>query len=143
MGREEARHVAAYLAELDISKFDAKAPPPKTAAFHAIVNVGRAPEEAEMADVLDQLGNPDAVTIAMLIEATATEHFGFHEWLSDRKNRRSIPHRLDRCGYVQVNNNAAKDGYFVVDGERRVVYAKAELPPQRQLQAARKLVDER
>ena len=137
------RHVAAHLAELDISKFDPKAPPPQTTAFHAIVNVGRAPEEAEMADVLDQLKNPDAVTIAMLVEATATEHFSFHEWLSDRKNRRSIPHRLDRCGYVQVNNNAAKDGYFVVDGERRVVYAKAELPPQRQLEAARKLVDER
>ena len=49
-----------------------------------------------MADVLDQLENPDAVTIAMLIEATAMEHFSFHEWLSDRKNRRSIPHRLDQ-----------------------------------------------
>ena len=137
------RHVAAHLAELDISKFGAKAPPPQTAAFHAIVNVGRAPEEAELADTLDLMGNPDAVTIAMLIEATAPEHFSFHEWLSDRKNRRSIPHRLDRCGYVQVNNNTAKDGYFVVDGERRVVYAKAQLPPQRQLQAARKLADGR
>src|SRR5262249_42154445 len=31
------RHVAAYLAELDISAFDPKAPPPKTEAFWAIV----------------------------------------------------------------------------------------------------------
>jgi hypothetical protein len=31
------RHVAAYLAKLDLSTFDPKAPPPKTAAFWAIV----------------------------------------------------------------------------------------------------------
>ena len=31
-------HVAAYLAELDLSAFDPKAPPPKTAAFWDIVN---------------------------------------------------------------------------------------------------------
>jgi hypothetical protein len=34
--------VAAYLAKLDISAFDAEAPPPKTAAFWAIVDANRA-----------------------------------------------------------------------------------------------------
>ena len=53
-----ACHVAAYLAELDLSGFDPKAPPPKTAAFWAIVDASRAPEDAELADVLDRLGNP-------------------------------------------------------------------------------------
>src|SRR5207249_6032869 len=37
------RHVAAYLAELDISSFDPKAPPPKTPAFWDIVDASRAP----------------------------------------------------------------------------------------------------
>ena len=37
------RHVAAYLAELDLSDFDAKAPPPKTAAFWDIVEADNAP----------------------------------------------------------------------------------------------------
>ena len=59
-------HVAAYLAELDLSGFNPKAPPPKTPAFWAIVDANRAPEDAELADVLDELGNPDAVTLAML-----------------------------------------------------------------------------
>jgi len=36
-------HVAAYLATLDISAFNPKAPPPKTAAFWAIVDANRAP----------------------------------------------------------------------------------------------------
>ena len=34
-------HVAAYLAQLDLSGFDPKAPPPKTAAFWAIVDANR------------------------------------------------------------------------------------------------------
>ena len=54
-------HVTAYLAGLDIASFDAKAPPPKTAAFWDIVDASRAPEDAELADVLDRLGRPDAV----------------------------------------------------------------------------------
>jgi hypothetical protein len=56
-------HVAAYLADLDLGDFEPKAPPPKTEAFWAIVNAGRAPEDAEMADALDALKQPDAVTL--------------------------------------------------------------------------------
>jgi Bifunctional DNA primase/polymerase, N-terminal/Family of unknown function (DUF5906) len=64
-------NVAAYLRELDISKFDPKAPPPKTAAFWDIVDANRAPEDAELADVLDRLGNPDAVTIIRIANEAA------------------------------------------------------------------------
>ena len=60
------RHVAAYLATLDISDFDPKAPPPKTPAFWSIVNANRTTEEAELQDILDKLGNPDAVTIEQI-----------------------------------------------------------------------------
>ena len=55
--------VAAYLASLDISAFDAKAPPPTTAAFWEIVDANRAPEDAELADALDAMGWPDATTL--------------------------------------------------------------------------------
>ena len=48
-------HVAAYLAEFDLSDFNPKAPPTKTAAFWAIVDANRPPEDAELADVLDEL----------------------------------------------------------------------------------------
>ena len=44
------------------SGFDPKAPPPKTPAFWAIVDANRAPEDAELADVLDALNNPDAAS---------------------------------------------------------------------------------
>ena len=101
-------HVAAYLRELDISSFDLKAPPPKTAAFWAIVEANKAPEDGEFADALDVLGWPDAVTLEM-IEQVPVVPGQFYEWLHDRKNRRAIPRRLESCGYVSIRNENAKD----------------------------------
>ena len=63
-------HVAAWLEQRDISGFDPKAPPPKTAAFWAIVDANRAPEDAGLADALDKLKQPDVVTIDDLLAAT-------------------------------------------------------------------------
>jgi hypothetical protein len=132
------RHVTTYLDELDISDFDAKAPPPKTAAFWAIVDTGRAPEEAEMADVLEKMGNPSAVTLAGLSQNA--DGGSFYDWLTDRKNRRVIPHRLGACGYTQVQNDTAKDHYFVVGGRRQVIYAKSDLTAEKRMMAAQELV---
>ena len=53
--------------ELDISGFDPKAPPPQTPAWWDIVSTNRAPEDAELADVIDAIGNPDAMTVKQLI----------------------------------------------------------------------------
>ena len=129
-------HVAAYLGELDISSFDPKAPPPKTPAFWDIVDANRAPEEAELADVLEKIGNPDATTI---VRITTEAKFDLSQWMSDRKNRRAIPHRLEKCGYVRVRNDAAQDGLWKIDGARQVVYAKSILAIGERLKAAREL----
>jgi hypothetical protein len=120
-------HVVAYLAELDIASFDPKAPPPKTQAFWDIVDAHRAPEDAELADVLDKMGNPDATTLNAIATAACGLHGGLAEWLTDRKSRRIIPHRLEKCGYVQVRNEDAKDGLWKINGARQVIYAKRTL----------------
>jgi hypothetical protein len=130
-------HVAAYLNEYDLTGFDPKAPPPKTKAFWDIVDANRAPEEGEMADSLDKLGNPPATTLAEIAEAAPDE---FERWINDRKNRRAIPHRLEKCGYVAVGNSTTKDHMWVVDGKRQVIYAKANLPLADQMKAAEALV---
>ena len=128
-------HVAAYLAELDLSDFDPKAPPAKTAAFQSIVNVNRAPEDAELADVIDSLKNPDALTAKQLMAvATGTTA----DWLTDRVTRRSLPYRLERCGYVSVGNPDAKDGMWKINGVRQAIYAKVSLNLRDQLLAVRK-----
>jgi hypothetical protein len=156
------RNVAAYLASLDLSDFDPKAPPPKTQAFWDIVDANRAPEDAELADVIDKLaeeagntkkgvsGPPLAFTLAA-VQAMAnalapTDNDGnphrdsFAHWLNDRKNRRQIPHRFENCGYTPVRNDAAKDGLWKVDGARQVIYALATRSLHDRVAAARQLI---
>jgi hypothetical protein len=130
------RHVVAYLARLDLSDFDPKAPPPKTAAFWSIVDAGRAPEDAELADVLDKLGNPNAVTLHQIISQAVGD---FETWVRDRKNRRQIPYRFEKCGYVPVRNDARDDGLWVINGTRQAVYALQSLPVRDRLVAASRL----
>lgn len=130
-------HVAAYLRTLDLSDFNAKAPPPKTPAFWDIVSANSAPEDAELADALDQLGKPEALTIASIAAAANDE---FRAFLTDRRNSRKIPHRLEQCGYVAVRNAAATDGLFKVWGKRCAIYARTDLPPRDQMNAANRLI---
>jgi hypothetical protein len=129
-------HVAAYLAEFDLTGFDPKAPPAKTAAFYDIVDANRAPEEAELSDIFDRLNNPDAVTLDCIAKAATGEIGG---WLRDRKNRRAIPHRLEKCGYVAVRA-ATLAGLWIIKGARQVVYVRACLSPSDQLRAVQDLV---
>jgi hypothetical protein len=127
-------HVADYLARYDLSHFDPKAPPLHTPAWWAIVDASQAPEDAELADVLDALGRPQALTLQWLVDRAET---AFREWLQDRKNRRIIPHRLEEAGYARVRNEGAKDGLWKVDGKRQAIYARSELPLRDRLAAAR------
>ena len=100
------------------------------------MDASRAPEDAELADVLDQMGNPDATTIARITAEATGEFLG---WITDRKNRRIIPHRLERCGYVPVRNDAAIDGLWKIHGKRQAVYAKNSLSIRDRIKAAREL----
>ena len=136
--REGYGHVAAYLASLDISAFDPKAPPKKTLAFWSIVDASRAPEDAELADVLEELGNPNAVTIPQIASKATGE---FETYLRDRKNRRAIPHRLEKCGYTPVRNDHADDGLWRISGKRQAVYAKASLLERDRLAAVSEVSD--
>lgn len=129
-------HVAAYLSELDISDFDPKAPPVKTAAFWDIVDASRAPEDAELADALESLGYPPATTIATVSSRAAGD---FALWANDRKNRRQIPHRMEAAGYVPVRNDTANDGLWKIDARRQVIYARRELSIRDRIVAAQKL----
>lgn len=133
-------NVAAYLAELDISQFNAKAPPPKTASFWTIVDAGGAPEDAEFADAIDALakekeGEPlGALTLDDIIGAAKSTDF--KEWVADRKNRRQIPHRMEACGYVPVRNANIEDGRWRIAGKRVMIYALKTLSLREQQQAA-------
>jgi len=132
-------HVAAYLAEVDLSGFDPKAPPPKTPAFWNIVDSNRAHEDAELADVLDQMGNPDVTTLAQIRDKATGD---FYDWIGERKNRRAVPHRLERCGYVPVRNDTRDDGLWIINKVRQVIYARKDLSLRDRLSTARRLAEQ-
>ena len=125
-----------FLLKRDLSGFNAKAPPRKTDAFWRMVNTNRASEDAELADLLEHIVNPDAVTVSRLIfKADAA----FAEWLKDRTNRKAIPHRLADCGYASVRNPDAKDGLWKIGDKRGSVYAKDGLSLREAFEAVKKL----
>jgi hypothetical protein len=134
------RDVAAYLATKDISAFNPKKPPKQTEAFWAIVNSNMAPEHGELADVLDALNNPPAVTLKIIIDKAG--HLNeLTTWLEDKKNGRIIPHRMEAIGYVSVRNPDRKnDGLWSINKKRQAIYAKRELPIRDQIVAARTLI---
>ena len=133
------RHVAAYLAGRDLARFDPKAPPPKTAAFWAIVDSNRAPEDAELADVIDWLGEPAATTILRIADMADSD---LSHWITDRKNRHLIPHRLEKWGYVPVRSDHADDGMWKLNGKRQVVYARSALSISDRFRAAKELASQ-
>ena len=83
-----------------LSQFDPKAPTLKTSAFWDIVDANRAPENAELADALDDMKDPRVVTLAMVAEQTTGD---LRLFLMDRKNARQIPHRMGEVGYRTVS----------------------------------------
>jgi hypothetical protein len=96
-----------------------------------------APEIPEMLDVLDKLGNPAVTTLAQLRNKAGEE---FRLWLDDRKNRRTIPHRFEKCGYIPVRNDDADDGLWKISGARQAVYGKLKLSVRDRLAAVSVLI---
>jgi hypothetical protein len=89
-----------------------------------------------LADILDKMGNPDAKTLIRITDAATGE---IQAWLRDRKNRRAIPHRLEKCSYVPVRNDLAKDGLWKI-GTRQVIYVKSALSITERIRAANDLM---
>ena len=130
------RHVASYLRKYDLSGFDPKEPPPKTQAFWDIVDANRSPIDGELADVLDDLGNPVAVTLEQVISKANNK---FADWLEDPKNQRAIPHRFEQCGYVSVRKPDRRDNLWRINKRRQVIYVLSDLSCRDQLEAAENL----
>jgi len=138
------RNVAAYLASIDLTTFNSKAHPPKTEAFWAIASANAAPEEIELIEVLDLLNNPVTVTVRQLSEAAfkVPHLMEFADWITDRRNRRQIPHRMDQVHYVPVRNDGDITKLWKIGGEKQAVYAKKELSLREQKLAVQAMINQ-
>jgi hypothetical protein len=124
-------HVAALLYQHDLSNFDPKAEPPKTPAFRYMVIAGRGSAYDELADAIDELGNPPALTISELSAVAPSL-----EWLRDPTKRKSTSYRITDCGYVMIENPDAKDGLWKINGRRQAIYIHTDTPPTQRIRAA-------
>ena len=59
-------------------------------------------------------------------------------WLMNRGNRRSLPHRLERCSYTAVPNSDAQDRLWKCKSGRVAIYVRADLLPEKRIAAAEK-----
>jgi hypothetical protein len=86
-----------------------------------------------IADVLDRLATDVPGTdekewpaVVPLPEIVRAADGGLLSWITDRKNRRAIPHRMEQCGYVPVRNER-NEGRWIIKGTRQVVHARSDL----------------
>ena len=78
--------------------------------------------------MIEQAATPDAITLETIV--SAARDLMLHDLaneLGDRKNRRAVPHKMERAGYVPVRNPTPTTGCSRSAGRRQVVYAKRTL----------------
>jgi hypothetical protein len=126
-------NVAAYLHAYDLGRFEfVKAPPPKTKAFWALVGSSGSTESGMMADFLDTLGRPGAVTIQSIREKATGE---LATWFMNNPAWSRVRHFLEECVYRYFPNPAAKSTFWKIGGRRAAVYVRGDLAPANQLAA--------
>jgi len=138
-----AEAVVGYLQGVDLSGFNPKAPPPKTEAFYAIVQANANPDDLTLAGLLlrEDGSKVPAVTLNIVVQAAVeAEETDLALTLSDMKNRRRVPHMMEKAGYVPVRNEYAADGLWRIDGKRQVIYGDAALSTAERVTFARSLV---
>ncbi|MGA8612830.1 MAG: primase-helicase family protein [Xanthobacteraceae bacterium] len=151
-----AEDVVAYLMQPSVLEgFSPGATPVHSAAWHEIVAANRNPQDAELMDVLDAMGEsdeppdfskplgdarPDAVTIPEITRHPRCGK-GLAAYFADPKHSRAWAHRLEAAGYVSVRNPDVQDGSWKIGPRRRMIYARSELTPAQAQQAARDLIE--
>jgi hypothetical protein len=71
-----------------------------------------------------RLRSRKTITWVTLAQLAAKATGGISEWLLDRRNRRAIPHRMERCGYTSLHKPRTKEGLWKLQGTRQRVYVK-------------------
>lgn len=135
-----AKHVTALLRTWDLSGFNPKAEPIKTAAWEMMVAASVSDGDMELADALDGIKRPNALTLDMLRRHVGLTMSNLREDLHDRKKSSTWPARMAKAGYTQVRNGGSKDGYFAVGGVRMPIYVNKELGERDRGNAADELV---
>ncbi|WP_457298652.1 primase-helicase family protein [Phyllobacterium sp. P5_D12] len=137
-------HVAALLQSLSLKGFDAKAPPKKTRAFYEIVDAQRSSDESEFEDAIDRLTESNGGELRLAFSTdrlalAASEHLA--AWIRDPKNRRQVPKKLEKLGYIRVEHPDNQSRLWKINGRRQAVYGLRGVSERTRLDAANELYE--
>lgn len=133
-----AGHVAAWLRDRDLQKFNPKAQPPQTAGWNTITAGWSAPDD-QISDLIEKLGNPQVVFGTELLN----EAFDAREDLQSlMKSPRKFQHRMHALDYCLMPQPNGASWAFKSDGRRfksRMAFVRTDLmrDPQKALQMLR------
>jgi hypothetical protein len=111
-------HVSAWLKQRDLSEFNPKAQVEKTAGWEAVANTWSEPEDA-VSQALDILERPPVVFGSEMVRI---QFDGAEDILGMLKSPRKIGHRMQRAGYIAVQNPGG--GKWSFKGEETSITAK-------------------
>lgn len=117
--------VAYYLRTLDLSGFNPKAAPPRTAWWHQLVSGGQSAEEEKFSDALDKLGRPEWTTLTAVAGSGGPD---LTNWTQDPRNRRKVERELVKSGYQRLPNDGDKRGRWSFNSAQVVVYRRSDVP---------------
>lgn len=129
-------HVAAYLRSINVSAFRPGRPPEKTDLFHEIVAASRPVETAWLEEIINAWdgGPPTVFVIDSLIRKADG---AVKEWLQNPAHRKTIPYRLEECGYTRVRNpHNIVDGRWTVGNKKQNIYGRKDLSEEHRLAQA-------
>lgn len=133
-GLEECAH---YLMTRDVSRFDPKAPPPKTPAFWEMCESGQASQVGGLADLLE---GREVVAANQLVGLATTSYDNeLAEWLKSSKNATALVKALNDLGWTKISNPHEVRGRWVVRGTRTVLYAPQRLTPAQRMELVRQV----
>ena len=150
--RGDAEHVAAFLRARDLTQFKAGAEPPKTEGWKQIVSVNRPAGDADLNDLLDKMAFdwihvtgeicllPPALTLAQIRRHKHCP-ISLAKLIDDQqKGARQVPHRLGMADFVSFDNPGRKDGYWIINDRRQVIYVWNKLTADERIAAAEALI---
>lgn len=122
-----AGHVAAWLRQRDISRFNSKSPPPRTSGWSSVAGTWETPDDA-VAHALERLGRPDVVFGQELLDGAFDDR---DEVLALLKSPRKCGHRMQRDGYLIHKRPDGGDRWRFGSGDKqfrsKLVFVKAGL----------------
>ena len=120
--------VMQYLLTLDVSDYDPNALPPMTDAKASVQASSADMMVGRMADLLDAMGRPLALSVGQLEHGSNTHRIGFDngETFKATRYRRVYFGWLRENDYVPISNPARADGYFIVNGRRQQYFASTK-----------------